>query len=155
MFMRHVRLEKGEVIASYVAAHQELDPAPLTDLLRLRGHKIALPVVVGKAAPLVFRLHEPKDLLIPNAFGILEPSLAAQAIEPDLLLVPLLAFDKARQRLGYGGGYYDRTIAELRQRKTLRVIGIAYSFQEVDEVPVGPNDIPLDLIVTERDVFLN
>jgi 5-formyltetrahydrofolate cyclo-ligase len=85
--------------------------------------------------------------------GIPEPLPTAPQLEPDILLVPLLAFDKNRNRLGYGGGFYDRTIAYLRQFQPLMAVGIAYSFQEVENVPTGTHDIALDQVVTEVNVF--
>jgi len=153
VFMHHVKVEAGSLVASYCAFRDEMDPAFLTDALRLAGHKIALPVIVSKAAPLHFRLFAPHDELIVNAMGIREPGPLAPLVEPDILLVPLLAFDKQGQRLGYGGGFYDRTIAELRSKKTIRAIGIAFSWQEVEAVPIGPHDVKLDNVVTELNVF--
>jgi 5-formyltetrahydrofolate cyclo-ligase len=153
IFLRHIRLEKDAVVASYCAVRDEMDPAALNEALRAKKHKIALPVITGKRKPLIFRLYEPGDRLLANPLSILEPSSSAQGVEPDVLLIPLLAFDRERNRLGYGGGYYDRTIKELRARKPILAFGIAYACQEVAEIPTGPNDIPLDRIVTEINIF--
>jgi 5-formyltetrahydrofolate cyclo-ligase len=153
IFLRHIVLEKGAVIASYCAIRNEMDPATLSETLRARGHKIALPVVASKGAPLLFRLYEQGDRLLSNPMGLLEPSAEAQEVDPDILLVPLLAFDSKRNRLGYGGGYYDRTITKLRAQKPILALGIAYAYQEIGAVPVGPNDTPMDKIVTELNVF--
>jgi len=153
LFIREVELEPHAVVASYSAFGGEMDPTILEDALRCQGHPIALPVMKGKADPLQFRLYERGDKLCSGPMGIMEPSLDASLIEPDILLVPLLAFDQKRNRLGYGGGYYDRTLRELRARKPIRAIGIAFACQEVGSVPIGPNDIKLDKIVTELNVF--
>ena len=153
VFICNVQLEEPRVVASYCAFGDEMDPAPLTEDLRARGHKIALPLIVGKRAPLDFRLYEQGDRLLSNDRGILEPAAEAAAVLPDILLVPLLAFDARRNRLGYGGGYYDRTIADLRARKSVLAVGIGYACQQADEVPMGPHDIRMDKIVTELGVF--
>lgn len=90
--------------------------------------------------------------MVPGAFGALIPE-GGEAVDPDVLIVPLLAFDRHGFRLGYGGGFYDRTLEGLRARKSILAIGFAYESQEMDEVPIEPTDQPLDLIVTEREVF--
>ena len=153
VFTVNLQLEEPAVIAAYLAFRGEIDPAPLMESLRAKGHKIALPVIVGKRMPLIFRLYENNDVLIPNDMDILQPAESAPLIEPDVLLIPLLAFDRARNRLGYGGGYYDRTIAGLRTHKQILTIGLAYASQEVAAVPTGENDIRLDHIATEVNVF--
>jgi 5-formyltetrahydrofolate cyclo-ligase len=152
VFARGLQLEKEAVVSSYCAFRDEMNPAPLAEALRAQGHRIVLPVVVGKREPLTFRLYQPGDELVKNFMGIREPVAAAPAVEPDILLVPLLAFDRQRNRLGYGGGYYDRTMASLRTRKPVLALGIAYAYQEVSRIPVGPNDIRLDKIVTELGI---
>ena len=88
-----------------------------------------------------------------GVWGIREPLAQAPAVDPDIVLTPLLAFDRARHRLGYGGGYYDLTIAQLRGRKTIVAVGLAFAVQEVFTVPVTPRDAPLDLVLTEREVI--
>ena len=153
VFLQNVQLEKGAIIASYSAVHDEMDMTILNETLCAKGHPIALPVITGKGKPLIFRIYEEGDRLLANPLGILEPTSAAQGVEPDVLLIPLVAFDRRRNRLGYGGGYYDRTIKKLRARKTVLTLGIAYACQEIAEIPVGPNDVPLDKIITETDVF--
>jgi 5-formyltetrahydrofolate cyclo-ligase len=153
VFNTEVKLAPNSVIAAYYAFRHEMDPALLVDSLRAQGHPIALPAIVGKQMPLTFRLYAPGDTLVANPIDVLEPLPDAPAVEPDVLLVPLLAFDRHLNRLGYGGGFYDRTLAALRARKNLRAIGIAYHMQEVAEVPVGPLDIRLDAVVTELNIF--
>jgi len=153
VFIREMLLDRGAVVASYFAVHDEINPDTLNKALRVLGHRIALPVVVGKRRPLIFRLYREGDSLLANLFGVFEPTSSAEGIEPDVLLVPLLAFDSRHNRLGYGGGYYDRTIKTLRARKPLLTVGLAYAYQEFPEIPVGMNDVPLDKIVTDRGVF--
>ncbi len=153
VFVKGVSLEEGAVVAAYAAIRNEMDTAPLIAALRGRGHRIALPVIVGQKKPLIFRLYEPGDGLLANPLDIFEPMSAAPGVVPDVVIIPLLAFDRKRNRLGYGGGYYDRTIKKLRAQKPILTIGVAYSFQEVPEIPTGHNDVPLDKIVTERDVL--
>ncbi|MFA5041588.1 MAG: 5-formyltetrahydrofolate cyclo-ligase [Bdellovibrionales bacterium] len=152
-FLRNIRLDDGAVVASYSAIRNEIDMTELNDALREKGHKIALPVIVGKGKPLIFRAYEKGDTLLANPLGIFEPASFALSANPDVLLIPLLAFDRMRNRLGYGGGYYDRTIKKLRAQKPLLTLGIAYACQEVAQVPVGPNDVPLDRIITEFGIF--
>ncbi len=152
VFLQRVGLKAGAVVASYAAFGGELDPRFLAEALRLQGHRIALPVMAGKTSPLVFRVYESGDLLVRNAQRIFEPSAGA-AVEPDVLLVPLLAFDSARRRLGYGGGYYDRTIAALRARKKVYAIGIGFAFQEVAELPEAGHDARLDAVVTNEGIL--
>ncbi len=152
-FLHNIVLKEGTVVASYCAIHQEIDPAPLINGLRTQGHPIALPVITGKREPLLFRLYEQGDRLLANPMSILEPASTSPEVEPDVLLIPLLAFDRQRNRLGYGGGYYDRTIAHLLTRKLVRTFGLAYAYQEIAEIPTGPNDVRLDSIVTEIAIF--
>ena len=152
IFIRNILLEPHAIVASYAPIRDEIDPSMLDDALRARGHKIALPIIIGEKKSLIFRLYEKGDMLLANPLGILEPASGAKGVEPDVLLIPLLAFDKKRNRLGYGGGYYDRTIKTLRAKKPLLTVGLAYAYQEIDETPIGINDVPLDKIVTELDV---
>jgi 5-formyltetrahydrofolate cyclo-ligase len=152
-FLQNIRLEKGAVVASYCAVHDEMNMTVLNETLCAKGHPIALPVITGKGKPMIFRIYQEGDRLLANPLGILEPTSAAQGVEPDVLLIPLVAFDRRLNRLGYGGGYYDRTIKKLRIHKPILTLGIAYACQEITEIPVGPNDVPLDKIITETDVF--
>jgi 5-formyltetrahydrofolate cyclo-ligase len=128
---------------------EELDPRPLMRALHEAGHGVCLPVVVERAAPLVFRAWTPETALLPNVFGTSAPPADAPRARPDVLLVPLLAFDRAGWRLGYGGGYYDRTLRELRSHGDALAVGFAYAAQEVEALPREPFDEPLDWIVTE------
>ena len=153
LFLATIPLPPHSIISAYCAFRDEMDPAPLTTQLRAQGHPIALPYITGKKQPLRFHLHNPGDLLECHPMGLLQPLPSAPVVEPDILLVPLLAFDRMCHRLGYGGGYYDRTIEGLRSRKPITAIGIGFSYQEVSIVPVGPHDVTLDHIITELNVF--
>jgi 5-formyltetrahydrofolate cyclo-ligase len=149
-FIRSLHPAPGAIIAAYVAIGDEADPAPLLDILTQHGCKLALPRVTGPGEPLSFRSWTPGEPLAPGAFGIPEPQGVVEAI-PDFVLVPLLAYSADGHRLGYGGGYYDRTLAVLRrQNPEIVAIGLAFAAQEVTHLPVEPEDQPLDWIVTER-----
>jgi 5-formyltetrahydrofolate cyclo-ligase len=141
---------KGAIIAGYWPMGDEMDPRPLMLALASRGHALALPVTPPRGQPLAFRAWAPGAALRPGPMGTSEP-VAGEELRPDVVLVPLLAFDRAGRRLGYGGGYYDRTLATLPGAKA---IGIAYAGQEMPEVPAGPQDMRLPLIATEDSVIV-
>lgn len=141
---------KGAIIAGYWPMGDEMDPRPLMLALASRGHAIALPVTPPRGQPLAFHAWAPGAALRPGPMGTSEP-VAGEALRPDVVLVPLLAFDRTGRRLGYGGGYYDRTLAALPGAKA---IGIAYAGQEMPEVPAGPQDMRLPLIATEDSVII-
>ncbi len=136
------------VVSAFLAIGEEIDPAPLLAVLQGEGYRPALPVMVAKAQPLMFRAWSPGDPLRTVQWGIREPEEGAPAVQPDLLLVPLLAFDRSGHRLGYGGGYFDRTLAQLRAAKPIVAIGLAFSAQEVDDVPHLDYDQRLDWVLT-------
>jgi 5-formyltetrahydrofolate cyclo-ligase len=136
----------GDVVGGYHALWDEADPRLLLARLVEQGCQIAFPRVVGKNKPLEFHLVPEGDVLRPGAFGIHEPLADWPVVKPSLLLVPLLAFDAGGHRLGYGGGYYDRTIPVLKAR----AIGIAYAGQEVSSLPALAHDKALDGILTEQ-----
>lgn len=140
------------VFAVYHPAGSELDPGPLR--ARLPPDRVALPVVVDRRAPLVFRLHQPGQPLVADALGVLSPTGAAPEVEPDVVFAPLLAFDREGGRLGQGGGFYDRTLADLRRRKPVFVVGLAYAGQALPKIPMEPHDARLDAILTETDYRL-
>lgn len=140
----------GSVVAGYWPMRSELDPRPTLSALSARGCRIALPTVIGEAQPLVFRAWDSDEKLEDGPYGTMQPGGDADVVEPQLLLVPMLAFDRAGRRLGYGGGFYDRTLAALRGRFAVQAIGIAYADQEIPAVPAGPEDARLDGVVTER-----
>jgi 5-formyltetrahydrofolate cyclo-ligase len=140
----------GAAVAGFLAYRTEIDVLPLMARLVADGAVTALPVVTGKGQPLVFRRWEPGGPLEEAHFGIHVPPATAGEVEPDVLLVPMLAFDRQGYRLGYGGGFYDRTLERLRALKPVTAIGVAFAAQEVAEVMRGAHDQPLDFILTER-----
>lgn len=145
----------GTMVSGYWPLGDELDPRPLLAALRRAGCLIALPVTGEKRSPLTFRLWNEGARLVPGRFGALTPEDdGAGDVAPDVVLTPLLAFDRGGGRLGYGGGYYDRTIGALRETKPVLALGLAYAAQETPAIPVGPYDRPLDAVATEREVVL-
>ena len=135
-------------ISAYWPMRSEIDPLPLMRALAGPATSLCLPVVIGKGA-LEFRAWVPGEALAGGPLGTSEPS-QGPPVEPDLLLVPLLAFDRRRYRLGYGAGHYDATLARLRAMKPILAVGVAFAAQEVPEVPTDPWDEPLDLVLTEE-----
>ena len=127
---------------------EEISPLPLMARLHDLGYPLALPVMMGKYAPLEFRRYAPGDPLVAAVWGIREPGSGSEMVQPDILLTALLAFDDAGYRLGYGGGFYDRSIRQLRGMKPVITIGLAYDEQRVDAVPHLDYDERLDWILT-------
>jgi 5-formyltetrahydrofolate cyclo-ligase len=140
-------------VSGFTSFRTEIDVIPLLARLSNDGWSTALPVVMADGAPLIFRRWIPGEPTVPGRFGIPVPHEAAGEMLPDVLLVPMLAFDRFGFRLGYGGGFYDRTVERLRRLKPVVAIGIAYAAQEVAAVPRGRYDQPLDWIMTELGVF--
>ena len=135
--------------SGYLPVRSELDPLPAMAALAAGGWLLALPVVVGPGLPLAFRTWALGEPTVEAGFGLAVPA-AGDEVAPDLLLVPMLAFDARGHRLGYGGGFYDRTIAALRTRNpSVRAIGVAFAAQQVPLLPDHENDMRLDAIVTE------
>lgn len=152
-FLSSLTLPAAALVSTYRARGEELDPTPLDAALQSLGHSLCLPVVTGKGQPLQFRAYRTGDPLHTGAWNIAEPLPTAPVVEPDILLVPLLGFDRQGHRLGYGGGYYDRTIKELRLRRQILAIGIGYAAQEMPQIPVAASDASLDIVVTEEFVL--
>ncbi len=146
-----VGIESAMAISAFWPLAAEFDTRPLLDAFHRRGHLCLLPVVRQRDAPLLFRRWTPDAVLADGGFGVQTPLPSAPAARPDLLLVPLLAFDGDGFRLGYGGGYYDRTLAALRSdgEGPVLAVGLAFAGQEAPRVPRGGNDQRLDWIVTE------
>jgi 5-formyltetrahydrofolate cyclo-ligase len=145
-------VQPGMVVAGYAPFRTEIDPRPLMRRLERLGARLALPVTpaTGKDEPLSFRLLDPTRGLAAGRYGIPEPDAACRACAPDLLLVPLLAFDRRGGRLGYGAGWYDRTLVSLRASKPVVAVGLGFAVQEIPRVPTGPQDGALDDVCTER-----
>jgi 5-formyltetrahydrofolate cyclo-ligase len=144
--------ENSLIIAGFWPISNEIDVRPLILELHKTGHLIALPVVVGADEPLIFRVWQPEIVLEKGGFGTQHPSVENPEVSPNIMLVPLLAFDGYGQRLGWGGGFYDRTISKLRTQGSVITAGVAYKGQQVDAVPHIATDEPLDWIVTETSV---
>ncbi|MBL8588710.1 MAG: 5-formyltetrahydrofolate cyclo-ligase [Methylobacteriaceae bacterium] len=144
---------QARVASVFSSFRGEPDTAPLMRALRSAGLVVALPVVVGRGAPLVFRRHDEGDALRPGPFGLSEPGDDAPALEPDLVFAPLAAFDRAGHRIGYGAGYYDRSLAGLRARRRILAVGVAFAAQEVATIPAEPHDERLDMIVTDSETL--
>ena len=136
------------VVSGFAAIRDEINPADLLAWLHEEGARLALPVMQGKGKPLLLRAWSPGDAMQPAAWGIAEPLDDKPALEPDIILVPLLAFDLLGNRLGYGGGYYDRTLAYWRAKKPVIAVGLAYDEQKFDVVPSDSYDQRLDWVLT-------
>jgi len=150
-FLAHIPLQAGRVLSGYWPIGDEFDPRPLLQAAVQRGLLIGLPVV-RRDAPLGFRQWRPGEPLAPAVMGIPVPAATADTVVPEILVVPLLAFDAAGYRLGYGGGYYDRTLDALRRgERPVLAVGLAYAGQEAADVPHHVFDQPLDWVVTERE----
>jgi 5-formyltetrahydrofolate cyclo-ligase len=140
-------------VSGFYPYQAEINVLPLLARLVSEGWQTALPVVMAKGAPLTFRAWAPGEPTGRGIWDIHIPLASAAEVEPDLMLVPMLAFDRRGYRLGYGGGFYDRTLHELRKLKPVKAIGVAYAQQEMEEVPVAHYDEPLDWILTERGII--
>ena len=141
------------MVSSYWAIGAELDPGHLERRLKAEGHSICLPAIQGKTEPMKFHTWAKGEPLRERKWGIMEPLPTAPGAEPDVMLVPMLAFDVRGWRLGYGGGYYDRTIAALRARKAVVLVGFAYDEQRVDAVPHLDYDERLDFVLTPSGIL--
>lgn len=148
LVMRACPPPDGAVVSGFWPLTGEIDIRPLLFALHERGHAVVLPVTPKRGLPLTFRVWRPGDVLIAERFGTMRP--IGEERLPDFLLVPLLAFDRRGGRLGYGAGYYDRTLAGLGP---VFALGCAFAAQEVAEVPMGPHDARLDAVATEREVL--
>lgn len=143
----------GTIIAGYSPIKSELDPFPLMQALRGRGARLALPCVVARDRPLLFRQWSFGEPLVAGRFGILEPPPGAAAVSPEVVLVPLAAFDREGHRIGYGAGFYDRTLVAGSAPKPIVAVGLAFATQEVERVGALPHDVRLDYIVTDRETI--
>ena len=142
-----------KVVSAFFPYKSEIDTRPLLGKLAGEGWTTCLPIVLALGEPLMFRRWMPGEPTVPGVWDIPRPSDDAPEVEPDVLLVPLMAFDKQGYRLGYGGGFYDRTLEKLRAKKPVVAIGVAYAAQETEAVPRDAHDQPLDYVMTERGVL--
>jgi 5-formyltetrahydrofolate cyclo-ligase len=143
----------GMIVSGYSPIRSEIDPTPLMRKLAAQGVRLALPAVTARGQSLIFRIWSPSDRLMLGPLGIPEPSPAAAEVLPDVMLVPLAAFDRAGHRIGYGAGHYDYTFAHLRKTKAVVGVGLAFAAQEIKTIPALSHDVALDYVLTERKTF--
>ena len=158
-FAEHLALQGVEIarramvrtVAAYWPLPEEADASYLVQALAYHEFVAALPVVQGRGFPLIFRKWTSRDPLISGNFGVMEPSRRLPEVRPDILFVPLAAFDRRGHRIGYGGGYYDLTLRDLRGMKQILAIGVAFATQEVPDIPAEAHDERLDFVITEAE----
>lgn len=146
-------LAPGTVVSGYSPIRNEIDPTPLMLKLAAQGARLALPTVTARGQSLIFRAWSPNARMVLGSLGIPEPSPAAAEVVPDLMLVPLAAFDRLGHRIGYGAGHYDHTFAHLRKSKAVTGIGLGFAVQEIEAVPALAHDVALDYVLTEAQMF--
>ncbi|QPF85712.1 5-formyltetrahydrofolate cyclo-ligase [Bradyrhizobium genosp. L] len=146
-------ITEGMIVSGYAPIRSEIDPKPLLLTLAAKGARLALPCVNARGQSLTFRAWSPQDRLMLGPLGIPEPSPAAAEVHPDVMLVPLAAFDKLGHRIGYGAGYYDYSFAHLRKTKHVIGVGVAFAAQETKVIPALSHDVALDYVLTERKAF--
>lgn len=148
-----VAVSPGAIVSGFMPIRSEFNPVPLLRRFAEAGAQLALPAVAGRGRPLIMRAWSFGAPLTRGQWGIREPGRDAPELSPDILLVPLAAFDRRGYRIGYGAGYYDMTLAALRQAKPVTAIGVGYAAQEIDHVPDLAHDQRLDLVLTEREII--
>jgi 5-formyltetrahydrofolate cyclo-ligase len=148
-----VEIKPGTIVSGYSPIRSEIDPVPLMRALAAQGARLALPAVTARGKSLAFRAWSAGDRLMLGPLGIPEPSPAATEVIPDIMLVPVAAFDRLGHRIGYGAGHYDYTLAHLRKVKPVTAVGLAFAAQEIEAVPALQHDVALDYVLTETKVF--
>jgi 5-formyltetrahydrofolate cyclo-ligase len=148
-----VNVKPGAIVSGYSPMKSEINPVPLLRQLANAGASLALPAIAGRGHPLIMRAWHFGAPLVAGQWSIREPKPEARQVDPDILIVPLLAFDRAGHRIGYGAGFYDLTIKALRAKKPVVAIGIAFAAQEIPQVPATTRDARLDLVLTEREAI--
>ena len=143
----------GKIVSGFSPMKTEINPMPLMRKLADAGARLALPAIAGRGKPLIMRAYVFGDEFTRGQWGIREPKPEAAERDPDILIVPLAAFDRQGHRIGYGAGYYDMTIRGLRARKNVTAIGVAFAAQEIDRVPATERDEALDLVLTENETI--
>ncbi|MGA7973677.1 MAG: 5-formyltetrahydrofolate cyclo-ligase [Pseudolabrys sp.] len=148
-----VAITPGVLVSGFMPMKTEINPLPLLKKLAQAGAQLALPAIKGRGHPLIMRAYAFGDEFARGQWGIREPKPEAPEVAPDIVIVPLAAFDRTGNRIGYGAGYYDMTLAALRAKKNVTAIGLAFAAQEMPQVPTGARDERLDLVLTEREVI--
>jgi 5-formyltetrahydrofolate cyclo-ligase len=146
-------IEPEMIVSGYAPIRSEIDPTPLMRAIAARGARLALPTVTARGQALTFRAWSPNDRMVLGPLGIPEPSPAAPELVPDVMLVPLAAFDNQGHRIGYGAGHYDYTFAHLRKMKAVKGVGLAFAVQQIKAVPALAHDVALDYVLTETRMF--
>jgi 5-formyltetrahydrofolate cyclo-ligase len=148
-----VTVTTGMIVSGFSPMKTEINPLPLMRKAVQLGARLALPAIAGRGKPLIMRAYAFGDELARGQWGIREPKADAPEVAPDILVVPLAAFDRSGHRIGYGAGYYDMTINALRAKKRVIAVGIAFAAQEITSVPATERDARLDFVLTEREVI--
>jgi len=148
-----VAITPGVLVSGFMPMKTEINPLPLMKALEQAGARLALPAIKGRGHPLIMRAYKFGDEFARGQWGIREPKPEAPEVAPDIVIVPLAAFDRAGNRIGYGAGYYDMTLHALRTQKPVTAIGLAFAAQEMPQVPTDDRDERLDLVLTERGVI--
>lgn len=148
-----IAVKPGVIVSGFMPMRSEINPLPLMRKLAEAGARLALPAIAGRGLPLIMRAYAFGDELARGQWDIREPKPDARQVDPDILIVPLAAFDRHGHRIGYGAGYYDMTLHALRAKKPVTAVGLAYAAQEIAQVPATPRDERLDFVLTEREVI--
>jgi 5-formyltetrahydrofolate cyclo-ligase len=146
-------IAKGMIVSGFMPMKSEINPLPLMRKLAEAGARLALPAIAGRGKPLIMRAYAFDDALARGQWDIREPKPDAAEVAPDILLVPLAAFDRIGHRIGYGAGYYDLTLCALRAKTPITAMGLAFAAQEISQVPATTRDERLDFVLTEREVI--
>ena len=148
-----IAMAADAIVSGFMPLKSEINPIPLMRKLADAGAQLALPAIAGRGQPLTMRAYSIGQPLASGVWGIREPAPDAREVFPDIVIAPLLAFDRSGHRVGYGAGYYDMTIMGLRARKPVVAVGIAFAAQEIARVPTTARDAPLDLVLTEHEII--
>ena len=148
-----IAMAADAIVSGFMPLKSEINPIPLMRRLADAGAQLALPAIAGRGQPLTMRAYSFGQPLASGVWGIREPGPDGREVFPDVVIAPLLAFDRSGHRVGYGAGYYDMTIMGLRARKPVVAVGIAFAAQEIARVPTTARDAPLDLVLTEHEII--
>lgn len=156
-FLSSIPLRRNDIIAGYSPLPEEIDISLLYELITEEGYRVAMPVITGHGEPLKFRNYTPySELKMNKDYNTLEPTRDEVHVTPNVVITPMLAFDISGNRLGFGGGFYDRTLSKLRSETDGEIftIGVAYDFQKIERVPSQEHDEKLDCILTEERIYI-